>query len=123
MNENKEYITCTLEKGTVNISNDVVSAVAAIAAVEVEGVAAIAGHSVGKDVSQLFSKKNTSKGVKITAEEEKLIVDINILLELGAQIGNTAEKVQKAVYDAVEATTGFAVDSVNVHVNGIALNK
>ena len=50
-----------------------------------------------------------------------LNIDINVLLNLGAEIGPTANTVQSAGIDAIEATTGLKVNSVNVHVSGLSL--
>ena len=121
MNENKEYITKEEAKGTINISADVIAAVAAAAAADVEGVAGISGS--GKDIVDfLSSKKNLVKGVKITSDESVLTVDVSVVLNIGAEIESVAKKVQAAVMESVEATTGLKVGTVNVHVNGLALN-
>ena len=121
MSESKDYITHEEEKGSVNISPDVLSTVAAAAALEVEGVASIS-TSTGKEIVDFLSiKKNAARGIKINYNEDSLNIDINVLLNLGAEIGPTANKVQSAVIDAIEATTGLKVNSVNVHVSGLSL--
>ncbi len=121
MSESKDYITHEEEKGSVNISPDVLSTVAAAAALEVEGVASISTNT-GKEIVDFLSiKKNAARGIKINYNEDSLNIDINVLMNLGAEIGPTANKVQSAVIDAVEAMTGLKVNSVNVHVSGLSL--
>ena len=122
MNDTKEYITGTAEKGTYNISSEVVATVAANAACEVEGVA---GISVGgKEIANIKNnKKNALRGVKINYEENSLSIDVNVVVNIGAEIGPVAEKIQTAVIDAVEATIGQKVSAVNVRVNGLNLGK
>ena len=121
MSESKDYITHEEEKGSVNISPDVLSTVAAAAALEVEGVTSIS-TSTGKEIVDFLSiKKNAARGIKINYNEDSLNIDINVLLNLGAEIGPTANKVQSAGTDAIEATTGLKVNSVNVHVSGLSL--
>ena len=63
MNENKEYITHPDEMGCIHISEDVVCAVAASAAAEVDGVSAMMNAS---------GKKGAARGVKIAASEERM---------------------------------------------------
>ena len=112
MNESKEYITHPDEMGCIHISEDVVSAVAASAAAEVDGVSAMM-HSAGK--------KGVSRGVKITVADEKAAVDVYLMVRYGHSIPEVAEKVQNAVAAAVEAMTGLVVGCVNVHVGGVSL--
>ena len=121
MAENREYITYSEEKGSINISNDVIAAVAAAAAVEVEGVSGLVSGA-GKDIAQfLGGKKNLGSGVKLNMDGDDLNVDISILLTVGTEINAAAKKIQSSVIDAVEATTGIKVSAVNVHVSGLSL--
>ena len=111
MNENKEYITHPDEMGCIHISEDVISAVAASAAAEVDGVSAMMNAS---------GKKGAARGVKIAASEDSAAVDVYIMVRYGQPSPEVAEKVQTAVANAVEAMTGLAVNCVNVHVGGVS---
>ena len=110
MNENKEYITHPDEMGCIHISEDVVCAVAASAAAEVDGVSAMMNAS---------GKKGASRGVRITVAEDKAAVDVYLLVRYGQPIPEVAENAQKAVSSAVEAMTGCSVEAVNIHVGGV----
>lgn len=120
MGENRDYITHPDEKGSVNISEEVISVIAATAALETEGVAAL---SAGRELSELLGKKNLAKGVKLTVEGENLRVDIWLTVKLGVSVNKVGRKVQEAVASAVESATGFTVREVNVHVIGVNLKK
>ena len=61
----ENYITCVEEKGTINISDDVIATMVKIAVKEVDGVAGMA-ITAGPAVSDLLSKKTASKGVKVS---------------------------------------------------------
>ena len=111
MNENKEYITPPDEMGCIHISEDVISAVAASAAAEVDGVSAMMNAT---------GKKGASRGVKITVADERAAVDVYLMVRYGQPIPEVAEKVQSAVSSAVEAMTGLTVGCVNVHVGGVS---
>ena len=121
MAENKDYIVYPNNQGSINISTEVVAAIAAAAALECEGVASL--YSIGKDMSGLFGKKNTAKSVKVTLDEESVNIDIYPSVILGVEVNKVGTEVQNAVSSAVESMTGFTVNSVGVHVTGISLEK
>ncbi|QNL45535.1 Asp23/Gls24 family envelope stress response protein [Oscillibacter hominis] len=119
MSDNKEYMTHLEEGGSINISEDVVAAIAVSAAREVEGVAGMMSTSAG-NVSELM-KKGLAKGVKLDVTEDAITLELYLNVSYGHAIPEVAENVQKAVSSAVEAMTGFSVSTVNVHVTGISL--
>jgi len=116
MADHKEYITCIEDQGTVNISEDVISAIAAAAVAEVDGVAGFAS-SFG------LGKKGQSKGMKISIDGDSLQVDAFILLKYGAVISDEAKSVQKVISSGIEAMTGITPAAVNVHICGITFEK
>jgi len=111
MGENKEYITHNEELGCIHISEDVLAAVSAGAAAEVEGISGMMNVS---------AKKAAARGVRVSFEEDCAIIDLYVMLRYGYPIPEVAEKIQNAVSSAVEAMTGFAVKAVNVHVGGVS---
>ena len=44
------------------------------------------------------------------------------MIRYGCEIADVARKVQQSVFATLEGTTGFKIDSVNVHVGGISFN-
>ena len=122
MGENREYITYPDEKGSINISEEVIAVIAANAAVEVEGVASLSA-SLGKDLAELLGKKNISKGVKISVSEEAVTADIFVMVRLGYAVNEVGMKVQQRVLSAIQDMTGFAIEAVNVHICGISFEK
>lgn len=122
MGENKDYITRPDDKGSINISEEVVAIIAAAAAIETEGVASLSA-SLGKDIAELLGKKNLSKGVRVTVEEESIKADVYITVKLGVSVNKVAAAVQESVLQAVESATGLTVSEVNIHVCGVSLEK
>lgn len=111
MVENREYITHDEELGCIHISEDVLAAVSAGAAAEVDGISGM---------MNLTAKKSSAKGVHVTVEENSAVIDLYVMMRYGYAIPEVAEKIQNAVASAVEAMTGFAVKAVNVHVGGVS---
>ena len=126
MSDSKGYITSEAPKGSINISEDVISTIAAAAVMEIEGVAGFA-TSMGNEIVEFLGKKNSqkgaSKGVKITVQEEQITVDTYILIKYGFVIAEVAKEVQDEVFSAIEAMTGVTVSQVNVQICGIAFEK
>ena len=122
MADSKGIIINADEKGSINISEDVVVIIAATAAAETEGVHGLfASHN--KEITNMLVKKGLSKGVKLYIEGDDITIDINVIAEMGFSVNEIGAKVQKAVISAVEDTMGVTVKAVNVSICGIALKK
>ena len=122
MPENKGYIRNSDEKGSINISEEVIAVIAATAAAEVEGV-----HgpyvSYGVEFASIRGRKGLARGVKISIDNDDVSIDINIIVEIAYSVKEVGTEVQKAVISAIEDAVGVKVRSVNVNVCGIALKK
>ena len=122
MADNKAYITTSDEKGSINISEDVVAVIAAVAAAEVEGVyGPFLSHN--KDIPNVMGRKGLARGVKLQIDGDDVSIDINIIAEVGYSVSEIGTKVQKAIVAAVQDAAGAKVSAVNVNVCGIALKK
>ncbi len=106
--------------GQIQISDEVIAIIAGTAAAEVEGVILNAGSGA---VKGLFGKKNQSKGVKVTVEEQNALVELEIAVKFGVNIKNACEEVQQKVKNAVETMTGLEVTGVNVVVSEVTIEK
>ena len=122
MGDYKGYITTTDERGSVNISEEVISVIAASSAIEVEGVHGLfISHS--KELTSVSGAKGLSKGVRLDIDGGKIMIDVQIIAEMGFPVNEIGAEVQKAVMSAVEAAVGVAVSEVNVNVCGVARKK
>ena len=109
-----------LDKGKVQISNDVVATISATAALEIDGVFSMASYSGGIPV---FVRKNMNKGVKVTISGNEVLLDLNIVVRFGYRILEVSENVQQRVKNAVQTMTGLTVRAVNVVVSSVYLEK
>lgn len=119
-NENAENTEDT-ENG-IEISNDVIAVIAGVAVSEVQGVASMSGSFAGGITEVLSGKKNMAKGIKVEKTDNKAKIDVNIIVEYGSRIPDVAYEIQNRVKKAVEGMTGFKVEEVNVHVQGVDTN-
>lgn len=111
-----------MEYGQVKISDEVVAVIAGLAATEVPGVAGMSGGLAG-GIAEMLGRKNLSKGVKVEVGDKETAVDLFIVVEYGAKIPDIAWKIQENVKKAIESMTGLQVVEVNVHVQGVHMEK
>ncbi len=98
------YICCQAEKGSINISEEVIT-------------------DVGAELAELIGLKSVNKGVKVQFIDEKIIIDVIINVLYGSNIVQVARDVQDKVMSLVQASTGIEHAEVNVHVSGISFEK
>ena len=113
-----------IENGTegIKISSDVIAVIAGVAVSEVQGVASMSGGFAGGITEVLSGKKNMAKGIKVDKTENTAKIDVNIIVEYGSRIPDVAFEIQNRVKKSVESMTGFKVEEVNVHVQGVDTN-
>ena len=117
-----EYISREEELGSVNISEEVLAAIAGAAAIEVEGVSGLGG-GLGNDLAVVVGRKQLSRGVRLSVEDECVTVDVSIMVKYGYVVPDVAKAVQEAVGSSVENTSGLQVKNVNVTVAGVNFQK
>jgi uncharacterized alkaline shock family protein YloU len=111
------------ELGTIRISDDAIGTIAALAALEVQGVAATAHGTLDGMAESLGLKPAYSRGVKVDVTEEEVFLDINLILEFGVDIPAICQKAQDKVREAVEDMTGLNVARVNISVQSVRMKK
>lgn len=110
--------------GTVSFATEVVATIAGLAATEVEGVASMTSQSGG--LAEMFSRKNSrnfTKGVRIDLDNNKVTVDITIVVEYGSPVPDVARSIQENVKKAIETMSGLEVHAVDVHVSGVSFER
>lgn len=100
--------------GTVQISDNVLSVISALAATEAEGISSIRDGLSGDQITR-SSMKALTKSVKVTVENKNVTVQLVLNMKYGYNIPETTKQVQEKVKDVIENMTGLNV--VNVHVS------
>ncbi|MCR4944047.1 MAG: Asp23/Gls24 family envelope stress response protein [Clostridium sp.] len=109
--------------GIVNISDEVVSVIAGIAAEEIPGVIEFQ-HGVSNNITQIFKgKKASGKSVRVTLVENRATIELDLSVEYGIKIMDVVASVQENVKKTVEAMTGLIVEKVNVNIQNIYMPK
>lgn len=116
LNENPE--------GTVSFATDVVATIAGLAANEVEGVAGMtSSSSTFADILSRKPSRNYTKGVKVDIDNNRVAVDVTIIVDYGSPVPDVAKNIQENVKKAIETMSGLDVLSVDVHVQGVSFEK
>ncbi|MCR4771823.1 MAG: Asp23/Gls24 family envelope stress response protein [Oscillospiraceae bacterium] len=121
MAESKEYITGTSADGSVNISEEVIGIIALEAMSEVEGFGGTV--NILGNIAELIGKRSASRGIRVTSDENGIIIDAFVSVRYGYPVADVARSIQDAVFKAVSDMTGTAVSAVNVNVSGIQFDK
>ena len=106
------------ERGEIIVSEEVIAVITGLAAMEVEGVASMAGNATRELISKI-GIKSLSKGVKVDVLEDVVTVEATLNLKYGYNVKDVSVKVQEKVKVAIENMTGLKVADVNVRVAGI----
>lgn len=116
---NNEYkIQLENNRGEIIIADEVIAVITGLAAMEVEGVASMAGNATRELISKI-GIKSLSKGVTVDVLGDVVTVEAALNLKYGYNVKDVSVKVQEKVKVAIENMTGLKVADVNVRVAGI----
>src|SRR5699024_149085 len=108
--------------GTIQISPRVLEIIAGIAASEIDGVSKMYG-SFANSVSELLGRSDRRRGVKLSSNDEKLSLDVDVYVEYGVSVPKVAAMIQDKVKQQITLMTDLKVKGVNVHIKGIVTTK
>ncbi len=113
--------------GYIRINHSVIRSIVRLAALEVDGVCGIATGLVDQlgGIGDIFSKKESDRGVKVIQKEGETHyqIEIRLILAYGCDIPKTAEDVQVTVRNRISAMTGQEAVKVDVIVDGIRMRE
>ncbi|WP_010169305.1 Asp23/Gls24 family envelope stress response protein [Candidatus Epulonipiscium viviparus] len=112
-----------MEKGIVQIADDVIAVIAQIAALEVNGLKSLAPAK--QDIVQTITRKRQLKGIKVFIEEggTRVSVSIKAILNYGFNVKKTCAQIQEKVKNSIETMTGLKVLRVDIQVVGVAFEQ
>lgn len=116
LHEGGEYLVA----GETEIDDEVIGAIAATAAREVDGVAAIGTSSIQRTIRERMGKaEKRARGTTIEAGKKQAIVDLTIKVVYGFNIPQIIIDVRKCVGARLLEICGLIAKEINVHVVGI----
>lgn len=106
--------------GEIIIDNDVLAKYAGASAVECFGVIGMASVNMKDGIVKLLMRDNLSHGVNvITDEDNKITIDLHIIVSYGVSISAVADNLISNVKYNVEEFSGLEVEKINIFVEGV----
>lgn len=113
-------ITSCYPLGDVCYSGEFFAALVGEAAKSCYGVAGMAAGSMTDTVKSLvFGRDFSDKGVRVTTEDGRLVIELHIVVSYGVNIASAAQSITHRVRDVVEGTTGLKVARVTLAVDDV----
>jgi uncharacterized alkaline shock family protein YloU len=118
-------LTANVVKGRIKVADEVVEKVAALAALEIPGVA-----DLGGDLERAFESvrdriglgaKRATQGVQATIRDQQVAVDVTSVIVYGHVVMDVATEVKVNVARSVSRMLGMRVVEVNVTVDDVRL--
>ena len=107
------------ELGLVTVSDEVLVRVAGYAALNCYGIVGMASKRSADGIVQLMGRENLGRGVRIRTSEDKVDIDLFIIVEYGISISAVAANIIDTVKYKIEHLTGIKVEKVTVSVEDI----
>ncbi|PJI06633.1 MULTISPECIES: Asp23/Gls24 family envelope stress response protein [Clostridium] len=108
------------ENGSINFSVETLANIVGISTMECYGVVGMASKNASDGFWELIKKGgNLSRGVKINSKDNKLNIELYIIVEYGTKISVIANNIIQKVRYNVENYTGLNVSSLVVNVQGV----
>ncbi len=111
------------EYGTISIENEVIARVAGLAAMDCYGIVGMAAKNVKDGIVHLLKRESLTKGVRLVLNENKVSIDLHIIVEYGTNISAIADTLINTVKYKVEEFISIEVEHVNIFVEGVRVDN
>ena len=105
--------------GNITIDSEVIAQYAGSVAVECFGIVGMAGYSAKDGLAKLLKMDNLTRGINVTIENNKLILDFHVIVAYGVSVLAVSENLIDNVKYKVEEFTGIEIEKINIFVDGV----
>jgi uncharacterized alkaline shock family protein YloU len=106
--------------GETDIEDEVIAAIAGVAAREVEGVASLGASSIRATIAErVGAREERARGVGVEVGRREAILDIDLRVQYGYSIPETVVEVRHNVAGKLLTLCGLVAKEINVDVVGI----
>ncbi|MEG1476976.1 MAG: Asp23/Gls24 family envelope stress response protein [Oscillospiraceae bacterium] len=106
--------------GSLQISTDVISKIATLSTMEIDGVKEVSTGVTG--VKSFLGKLTVQRPVTVALLDDVAEITVSVIVGYGCKIPPLSEKIQENVKAAVQNMTSITVSKVNVVVSGVMLD-
>lgn len=107
--------------GKISVSHQAIATVASQAALQSYGVVGMAARNLADGIAQLLAR-DPRRGVEVQVADEKITIDLYVIVEFGTRISTVATSAANAVRYQVERIIDMQVEAVNVHVQDLRVS-
>ena len=111
--------TMDTHMGSILVDSNVIANYAGNIAMECVGVVGMAAVNVRDGFVGLLNKESISKGITVKMDNNKMTLNLHIIVAYGVSIAAVANNLMSEVKYTVEQFTGLDVERVNVFVEGV----
>ncbi|MGQ9492367.1 MAG: Asp23/Gls24 family envelope stress response protein [Anaerolineae bacterium] len=109
--------------GRIEVSPVAIAGLAAAAVLECYGVVGMAAPTLYSGLAEILHRENYRRGVQVKVVEQRIIIDLYVVLEYGVRISEVAHNIMENVKFRVEKALGVPIGEVNVHVQGLRISS
>ena len=109
--------------GRVEITPTAIATLASRVTGESYGVVGLASRHSRPALAELLRREESHKGVEVAFTNNRVVIDLYVILEYGTRIITVAENLMRNVKFAVEQALGGTPVEVNVNVQGIRVSS
>ncbi len=104
------------DKGTVQVTNNVIAAIIKKYALTVDGVLRTAPQSLRDGFSNMLSRRSYESSINIELADEGAIITMSLILRFGVSVPEVTKNIQDILFEKIPALSGYNVSKVNVNV-------
>jgi len=108
--------------GRIEISPHAIMDLSSQVVLECYGVVNVASKDLASDIIEHLPFENRQRGVDVHLEDDRIIIDLYVVIEYGTRIITVARNIQSAVKYSLEKALGMPVAAVNVHVQDLRIS-
>ena len=110
----------TTAYGDIKINHNVVASIVRLAALEVDGVDAVAGGSFVDNVREIFKPDHA---IDVSENEAgQYVIEVRLIMRFGVELAKVAMQVQEGIREQVKTMTMKDVGQVDVIIDGVRSN-
>ncbi|HDQ72445.1 MAG TPA: Asp23/Gls24 family envelope stress response protein [Chloroflexi bacterium] len=109
--------------GRIEVSPTAIASIVNEAVLSSYGVVGTAAKDLPTGIVNILSR-DSKRGIDVQIEEEeRIIIDVYVIIEYGTRVAAVARSVMSVVKYSVERALGRPVAEVNVHVAGLRISN
>jgi uncharacterized alkaline shock family protein YloU len=108
--------------GKIEVTETAIASLASQAVLECYGVVGMATKDLARGIVEILQPASHRRGVEVHINEQRIVIDLYVVIEYGTRIAVVARNIQSSVKYAVERALGVPVNSVNIHVQDLRVS-